>query len=163
MGYNVDLYYNSSDKHELNKALTLVADDVACDLKAPVDTVRPVITIAATDAYDRVNYVYIAEFGRYYYANPVVKNNQIITYECKSDALASFKSGVMASPAVVARNPWSYDKYIPDNKLPVESRTVKGVIKFPNNHFAGNNNTYILTTIGGGYYNYPDEENNGGE
>lgn len=156
--YNVNLYYNSSDKHELNKALTLVASDVACDLKAPVDAVRPVITIAATDAYDRVNYAYIPEFQRYYYATPVVKNNQIITYELKSDALMSFKGGILSSPAVIARNPWSYDKYIPDNKLPVESRTVKGVIKFPSNHFAGNNNTYILTTIGGGYYNYPDEE-----
>jgi len=158
MSYIVKLYYNSSDTHALNKSLTLVASDVACDLKAPVDAVRPVITIAATDAYDRVNYVYIAEFGRYYYANPVVKNNQIITFECKSDALMSFKSGICSSPAVIARNPWSYDKYIPDSKLPVESRTVKGVIKFTNNHFAGTNNSYILTTVGGGYNNYDKQE-----
>lgn len=161
MSYNVDLYYNSSDKHELNKALTVVASGVACDLKAPVDAVRPVITIAASDAYGRVNYAYIAEFGRYYYVTPVVKNNQVITYELKSDALMSFKTGIKASPAVIARNPWQYDKYLPDNKLPVESRTVKGTIKFPNSHFSGTNNSYILTTIGGGYNSYPEE--GGGE
>ena len=158
MSYNVNLYYNSSDTHALNKSLTLVAGNVACDFKAPIDTVRPVITIAATAAYDKVNYAYIPEFGRYYYANPVVKNSQIITYELKSDALMSFKSGICSSPAVIARNPWKYDKYIPDSKLPVESRTVKGVIKFPMNHFAGTNNSYILTTVGGGYNNYDPEQ-----
>lgn len=160
--YSVDLFYNGSDEHDINKVLTPVASGVSCDLKAPVDVEYPVITIAATDAYDRVNYAYIAEFGRYYYVKPVVKNNQVITYELTSDPLTSFASGIKSSKAVISRNPWQYDKYIPDSKLPVESRTVKGTIKFPNNHFVGTNNSYILTTIGGGYNSYP-EENNGGE
>lgn len=150
MSYNVDLYYNSSDIHEINKALTLVASNVECDFKAPVDVETPEITIMATDAYDRVNYAYIGEFGRYYYVKPIVKNNQIITYELQSDPLMSFKAGVLSSPAVIARNPWVYDKYIPDSRLPVESRTIRGLIQFPQNHFDGHYNCYVLTTIGGG-------------
>ena len=70
--YSVDLFYNGSDEHVINKVLTPVASGVSCDLKAPIDVEYPVITIAATDAYDRVNYAYIAEFGRYYYVKPVV-------------------------------------------------------------------------------------------
>lgn len=165
MSYNIDLYYNSSNKHTINKALTLVAGNVACDLKAPVDTVNPVITIAATDALDRVNYAYIADFGRYYYVSPVVKNNQIITYELHSDGLMSFKSGVLTSPAVISRNPWKYDMYLPDPTLPVESRTVKSILKFPNNPFNGNFNCYILTTLGpgGDMAGFEPVESGGGE
>lgn len=146
--YNVDLYYNSSDEHDINKALTLVASGVACDLKAPVDVEYPVITIAATDAYDKVNFAYIAEFGRYYYVKPVVKNNQIITYELTSDPLMSFKTGILSSPVVISRNPWHFDLYVADGKLPIESRKANAIIKFPNNPFSGTNNSYILTTIG---------------
>lgn len=149
--YNINLYYNSSDEHDINKAITLVASNVSCDLKAPVDVEYPVITIAATDAYDKVNYAYIPEFGRYYYAKPVVKNNQIITYELTSDPLMSFKAGILTSPAVIARNAYAYDLYVHDSKMPIETRTAKAVLKFPNRSvFGGNNNTYILTTLGCG-------------
>ena len=164
--YNVNLYYNSSDEHEINKALTLVASNVQCNFKAPVDVENPEITISATDAYDRVNYAYIGEFGRYYYVTPIVKNNQIITYQMKSDPLMSFKGGILSSPAVISRNPWVYDKYIPDNKLPIESRTARAVFPFSGTHFSGTNNSYILTTIGGGGTDIPDHwgnnSNNGG-
>ena len=149
--YNIDLYYNGSDVHDFNKALTTVATAVACDIKAPVDVENPEITISAADAYDRVNYAYIAEFGRYYYAKPIVKNNQIITYQLKSDPLMSFKNSILNSKAVVSRNPWHFDLYIPDNKMPIEARKACAVLKFPTTDtFKGTNNSYILTTLGSG-------------
>lgn len=149
MAYNINLYYNGSDTHDINKALTAVALDVACDFKAPVDIENPEITIAATDAYDRANYAYIAEFGRYYYLKPIVQNNQIITYQGLSDPLMSFKSAILASNAVIKRNPWHFDKYLPDEKMPIEARKACAVLKFPTTTtFDGSNNSYILTTIG---------------
>lgn len=149
MAYIVDLYYNGDDVHDLNKSITLVASGVQCDLKAPVDRAHPEITIAATDAYDKANYAYIAEFGRYYYLNAIVKNNQIISYQGKSDPLMSFKTGIKAAPAVIARNPWHFDKYLPDTEMPIEARKACAVLKFPTTStFDGNNNSYILTTIG---------------
>lgn len=149
MSYVVDLYYNGSDTHDMNKALTAVALGVTCELKAPVDVVNPEITINATDAHDRVNYAYIAEFGRYYYAKPITKNGQVITYELKSDALMSFKTGIKASKCVISRNPWHFDMYLPDSKLPIEERKACAVLKFPvTDAFSGANNSYILTTIG---------------
>lgn len=164
--YTVELFYNNSDEHKINKALTVVANNVECNLKAPVDVEKPEITIAATDAYDRVNYARIAKFGRYYYAKAVTKNNQIITYELTSDPLMSFKSGILSSPAVISRNPWVYDKYLPDSKMPIESRTARGLFPFPGTHFSGSNNSYILTTIGGGGNDIPDHwgsSDDGGE
>ena len=97
-----------------------------------------------------MNYLYIPQFGRYYYAKPVGGRGANITYECSSDVLMSFKAGILASPAVISRNPWHFDLYLPDPKLPVEARTVSSVLKFPGDHFNGLNNSYILTCIGSG-------------
>lgn len=150
MSYSVQLYKNSSNPNVLNKSISLQAT-VTCEFKAPMDRERPTIYISATDAYDGVNYVYIPEFGRYYFANCIGGTSQTLTFECLSDPLMSFKSGILSSPAVIARNPWHYDKYIHDDKLPVESRVIKSVINFPQTGlFSGDHKCYILTTLGSG-------------
>lgn len=150
MAYAVNLYSNSSAPNHINKNITLVAE-TSCEFKAPISVTNPTIYISATDAYDGVNYVYIPEFGRYYYATCTGGTSQTLTFECKSDPLMSFQSQIKASKAVIARNPWKYNKYIHDPKLPIEARTVTESYKFPvTDTFKGTNNSYILTTIGSG-------------
>lgn len=142
----IKLYVTGSDEHEVNKLLSDVGT-FQCELKAPVDVENPEITVSGNAL--NANYAYITSMGRYYYLTPITRNNSIVRYQGKSDPLMSFKSAVLSSPAVVSRNPWHFDLYLPDNKLPIESRTASAVIKFPQNYFNGTNNCYILTTIGG--------------
>lgn len=142
----IKLYVTGSDEHEVNKLLSDVGT-FQCELKAPVDVENPEITVSGNAL--NANYAYIASMGRYYYLTPITRNNSIVRYQGKSDPLMSFKGAVLSSPAVVSRNPWHFDLYLPDNKLPIESRTASAVIKFPQNYFNGANNCYILTTIGG--------------
>lgn len=149
MSYTVTLYHNASGKKFMNKALTSYGD-VSCEFKNPMDVQNPTVYIAADAAYDDVNYLYIPQFGRYYYAKPVGGRGANITYECTSDVLMSFKAGILASPAVISRNPWHFDLYLPDPKLPVEARTVSSVLTFPGDHFRGTNNSYVITCIGSG-------------
>lgn len=153
MSYTCTLYVNSSPPEYMDKTLG-TGTDVSCDFKAPVDVENPTIYISATDAYDGVNYIYISEFGRYYFAKAVASTSQTITVECKSDPLTSFKNQIKACPAVIARNPWHWDMYIPDSRLPVEARTVSAILNFPNANessgpFDGTHNCYVLTTLGG--------------
>ena len=159
MSTSITLYTMGQDEHDMNKSLTVVGT-YECNLKTPVDAEKPEILLNATNVH--ANYAYIPLYGRYYYITPVTQHNNMMEYVGLSDVLMSFNAGIKASPAVIARNPWKYDKYIPDNKMPVESRTVKGTIKFPGTHFSGTNNSYILTTIGGGFNTYPDDQNNNG-
>lgn len=149
MAYNVVIYMNNSGDDYLDKNLS-GATTVSCEFKQPVDIENPTIYISATDAYDKYNYCYIAEFGRYYWMKPVAGNGQTITFECESDPLMSFKAQIRTCPAVVARNPWHFDLYLPDNKLPIETRTASAIIKFNVSAFDGTNNCYILTTLGSG-------------
>lgn len=153
MSYVIHIYINSSSPDYFDK--TLAGDTtITAELKAPIDIEKPTIYLSATDAYDGYNYCYIAEFGRYYFMTPVAGVGQTMTFECQSDPLMSFKSQIRQCPAVIARNPWHWDMYLPDPKMPVEARTVSAILNFPNANenagpFDGTHNCYILTTLGG--------------
>ena len=150
MSYDCYLYINSSNPNVINKLLT-GETSCPCDFKNPMDVENPVVYIGASDAYDGYNYIYIPEFGRYYFAKCVGGNSQTLTFECTSDPLMSFKNAILNSKAVISRNPWKYDLYVSDPNMPLESRTVKATFPFPNSTlFNGTNNCYILTTLGSG-------------
>ena len=149
MSYTVTIYQNSSNPNVMTKSLS-GATNVTCEFKKPIDVENPEIYISAADTYDKYKYCYISEFGRYYYMKCIGGTSQTLTFQCTSDPLMSFKSAILASNAVIARNPWKYDLYVPDPKMPMESRTVRGTYKFTGNHFSGSNNTYVLTTLGSG-------------
>ena len=149
MAYNVKIYINSSAPDYFTKSLS-GETTISCEFKAPIDVENPTIYVSATDAYDGYNYCYIAEFGRYYFMKAVGGTSQTITYECTSDPLMSFKSQILACPAVISRNPWHFDLYLPDPKLPIETRTASAVLKFNQTNFDGTHNCYILTTLGSG-------------
>lgn len=146
----VTFYNNASNNHVFNPALTQLAQfDVY--FKDQIDVENPDIYVQSDASIINANYCYIPQFGRYYHCKAVGDVNQTIHFICQSDPLVSFKTGILACPAVISRNPWHYDKYLHDNKMPIESRTVRSSFKFPNTEiFNGNSNCYILTTLGPG-------------
>lgn len=148
MSINVDFYVTGDNPNVVHKSLTLIASDVPCDIKEPADREKPFLF--TTGDLMHVNYAYIAHFGRYYWVYPETGQGMTTRYRLESDPLTSFKNAILASPAVIARNPWHFDLYVPDAKLPIEARTASGILKFPNSHFNGTNNSYILTTLGSG-------------
>lgn len=147
MSYTCTLYTMTGDPHSFNKSLTSLGD-FSCDFKNIIDVETPEVYVAAGALYDQANYMYIPEFERYYYAKARAGTGNVITFECESDPLMSFKSQILACPAVISRNPWHFDLYVPDPKLPIEARSTSAILKFAGDHFSGTNNTYILTTIG---------------
>lgn len=146
----VIFYNNTSNPHVMSKAIAQIGS-FDCNVKEPNDIERPEIYLAHDDSIDHANYCYIADFGRYYYCKTLPQLGQTMRFTCESDPLMSFRSGILASPAVISRNPWHFDLYVPDPKLPIEARTASAVLPFPNTTvFDGNNNSYILTTLGSG-------------
>lgn len=148
MSYTCTLYTMTGDPHSFNKSLSSLGD-FSCDFKNIIDVETPEVYVAAGATYDQANYMYIPEFGRYYYCKARAGTGNVITFECESDPLMSFKDQILACPAVISRNPWHFDLYVPDPKLPIETRTASAILKFPNDPFNGSDNCYILTTLGG--------------
>lgn len=148
MGVKVDFYRTGDNPKVFNKTLQLIASQVDCDIKEPTSVDSPYLFTTGDLAH--VNYAYIAHFGRYYWVYPEAGYGMTTRYRLESDPLMSFKNAILACPAVIARNPWHFDLYVPDPKLPIEARTASGIIKFTGAHFSGTNNSYILTTLGSG-------------
>ena len=148
MSVNVKFYTTGDNPNVMNKSLTQLSS-LDCDIKEPVNKERPEIYV--TGNLIGVNYAYIADFGRYYFVYPTGEHANTTRLQLESDPLMSFSTAILASPAVVARNPWHFDLYVPDNNLPIEARTASAILKFPEQtKFDGRNNCYILTTIGAG-------------
>ena len=147
MSVNVKFYITGDNPNVMNKSLTQIAS-LDCDIKEPVNKESPEVYVSGN--LIGVNYAYIAEFGRYYFVYPTGEHAITTRLQLESDPLMSFSAGILASPAVVARNPWHFDLYVPDPNLPVEARTASAILKFPNDYFSGTDNSYILTTLGSG-------------
>lgn len=148
MGVLVDFYRTGDNPKVFNKTLQLIASQVECDIKEPTSVDSPYLFTTGDLAH--VNYAYIAHFGRYYWVYPETGYGMTTRYRLESDPLMSFRAAILASPAVIARNPWHFDLYVPDPKLPTEARTASAVLKFETTPFDGSNNCYILTTLGCG-------------
>lgn len=148
MGVLVDFYITGDNPKVMNKQLTLIASNVNCDIKEPTSKDSPYLFTTGDLAH--VNYAYIAHFGRYYWVYPETGLGITTRYRLESDPLMSFRNAILASPAVIARNPWHFDLYVPDPKMPIEARTASAVLKFEANPFSGSDNCYILTTLGSG-------------
>lgn len=69
-------------------------------LKYPVDKVSPSFDVGV--AYAGSNYVYVSDWGRYYFVTGVTyQTNAIVTLKCASDPMASAKSNIGAVTAPV--------------------------------------------------------------
>lgn len=146
---DVILYVNNSGTEYVHKDLRGGAT-FSCNLKNPENIVTPTIYINAGSGYSGYNYCYIPDFKRYYYATCTGGTSQTLTFDCKSDPLMSFKDDILNAQCVIARNPYHWDKYLPDPSMPIESRYVKSTFKFSGDHFKGTNNSVIITTLGPG-------------
>lgn len=147
MGVKVDFYRTGDGSQIMDKTLTLIASQVDCDIKEPTSVDSPYLFTTGDLAH--VNYAYIEKFGRYYWVYPETGYGMTTRYRLESDPIMSFKASIRSAPAVIARNPWHFDLYLPDSKLPIEARTASAVLEFAARPFSGDDNCYILTTIGG--------------
>ena len=73
---------------------------VTVALKYPVDKVSPSFDVAV--AYGGSNYVYVSDWGRYYFVTGVTyQTKDIVTLKCASDPMASAKSNIGSTSALI--------------------------------------------------------------
>lgn len=144
---DIIFYTISDEKNKLNKTL----DDGATFsgvLKEETSIIKPSIIIEAENL-SSYNYVYISEFGRYYFIKDItsIKNN-LWRVSCFVDVLMSFKSAILTCPIILADSESTeIETYLGGDvwKSLVKSKT--DIISFS----SGLNDTgeYILITSGG--------------
>lgn len=120
----VRLYSNFVKKvnsTKLPSGLTPVTVEVV--LKQATNQLNPVFIL--TRNYSQHNYVYVPDWGRYYYVNDVVYgNNDLCELHCSLDVLASFRSDILRYDGFIERtsHPSYFNPDIRDSALSVEDK-----------------------------------------
>lgn len=133
MSIAVRFYSNSSDPKKVGKSLSSLGS-ATCNLKHDSDVLQPTIEVAksAISNWSRVNYMYIPDYGRYYFITGNISETAgIMTVHGRVDVLQTYSSGIRNVTCEIERQENNYNKYYQDEFCPV--RTTK---------------TYIYKTLG---------------
>lgn len=119
--FNIELYHNTAEPNRVDKTsyLTLV-QTLAGALREECSIINPSIIIKVS-SLPTFNYVYISEFGRFYYVTGITSvRTGLWRIDLKCDVLMTYKSGITGLSAVIARQENSYNPDLIDSELPVE-------------------------------------------
>lgn len=145
----INLYTNYDTENTLHKSLPSPAT-VTGALKDGSSVAHPSITFEVnSDVVPQVNYVYIPEFGRYYFVDDI-RNlyNNIWQLSLRVDVLMSFKDDILQAEVVARRSSSSYDKYLPDEFVKNKTDVDITFRKFIGWQFVPSAGSYVLQTVG---------------
>ena len=110
---SIQIAITSSDYLKVYANETQVKDNQGVDI----------ITIADIPALFKCNYVYINEFGRYYYITDIICiRNNLYELQCKVDVLMSHKAKILAlKQCLIERNQYNYNKFLNDDNYQTDS------------------------------------------
>lgn len=142
----IQLYKNISTAERVNKSITAVGSALTGTIKEESSIIDPVITIAAQNLPD-ANYLYIAEFKRYYYINNIVCDyDGMFQIEAHVDVLMSNASTIRQQRAIVAKQQNRYNLYLNDPDYRTYSDPWIITREFPSGF---SDPCYLLTLRGG--------------
>ena len=136
MSFTVTLYVSGSPVEKIGKSLSS-GSDFSCELKDDTSILNPKIKIYSTSNLSGFNYMYISEFGRYYYINDISspRNNEW-DISAHVDVLETYKDGILTNSAVIRRQQNQYNLYLDDPDFMSYNYDRIQTIKFPVNNFA---------------------------
>lgn len=143
----VNFYKNSSPVNYITKNITSNGSSIECELKDNCNIMEPIIEVIGTNALSS-NYMWIPLFNRYYFITEItttIYNTLII--KGRVDVLMSFKTDILNSYGIIARNEQMYNRYIADSKYTTLSYERVQTKAFPN-EFPTNGNFVLIVTGG---------------
>lgn len=121
MSMTVNLYTTNSNPKALTKDLTMIGQARVISPTAQVSVLSPVLVISHSDALLPCNYVYIPQFGRYYFCTVSTDIAGRIILTCKVDYLMSWADYIKSCPANIIRAEQAGVNYVVDRQLPIDN------------------------------------------
>ena len=124
------LFFNQSDKRYMNKKLQQIGNNLNVELIEPTSVIDPDIILSAGTQVMKANYIFIKDFGRYYYINSYTFEYERIIAHCHVDVLMSFAPELAKECVIVERS--NYDTsslYLNDNELRMYNYSLFETIK----------------------------------
>ena len=149
MSIQIEFFKTNSDPRALRKNLIPVST-LNCDLLETTTIANPAMVVDLPETMKGVNYMYIADFNRYYFCKTEIINGSLCRITGKCDVLMSFKTGILNTRILLDRtaNDELSNLYFNDEKIRKYAYERTQCKAFPNSVF--NQNGYcILITAGG--------------
>ena len=148
-------FYTFSKRRNSTKQPTGTGTVKACKLKDNCSIHEPVLILA--DNTMSYNYAYIQTWSRYYFvADVIYLANNLVEYHLTEDVLASHKTAIGSTKAMIAYASNHYNYFIVDPRIQVSTATapqnvtINSVDGAPASIF--NNDHYLLTVFNGSGY-----------
>lgn len=129
---HITLYTNSSERINLTKNLTqLIA--LEGTLREETSILDPVILLSGIDSYlSTMNYLYIQEFGRYYFINAIKSvRNGLWEISCHVDVLYTYQTSILEQSAIIARQENNYNLLLNDGMFRTTQKPRIATYNFP--------------------------------
>lgn len=147
MGFTVTLKVNSSPVEKIGKTLS-TGTDYTCRLKENTSILKPTLILLSVVDPTGYNYMYISEFGRYYFIDDIVSvNNNVWEISGHVDVLETYATAIKANSAVIKRQRNKFNLYLDDPEFHVLNKQRVQTFRFPENGF-DKNLSYILVVSG---------------
>ena len=145
MSFSVVLMNNQQELNRISKSPATVMT-LTGTLREETDIVDPEINIEYNGTLTNVNYMYIAEFHRYYFITKIesVRTNLWrVSGHC--DVLKTYAQVLLGTECVVARSESRYNMLLNDSMFKVNANPRIQCLNFPNS-FTGE--SYVLVMMG---------------
>lgn len=141
----VKFYTTNSEHNRVNKTLLneYTLDNVF--LLDGQDILNPSIRVDSNNVF-YYNYVYISEFGRYYYIENVTQDyDGLATVKLSIDVLMTYKNEILNTTGLINRA--DKNQYLVDNAIVTNTKSTKQIIQFSES--LPTDSDYILIVSGG--------------
>lgn len=115
-------FYQYSKRHNSTGQPTAAGKDMEVLLKDATSVLSPTLILKSADSspYD-LNYLYLMDFGRYYYISDWRYNRGVWECDCSEDLLASWKPEIKSSECFVEFSASQYNEKLMDNRIAATS------------------------------------------
>lgn len=114
-------FYTFSKRHNSTLTPTGSGESVSFTLKDATSVLSPVLEINSLSQPPAWNYVYITAFHRYYFVDNWSYYRGIWSAELSVDLLASWKSAILSTSALVIFSSTAYHTYAIDNRIAAQA------------------------------------------
>ena len=145
MAFDIVLMNNQEELNKISKSPTTVMT-LTGTLREETDLVNPQINIEYSGTLTNVNYMYIAEFHRYYFITKIesIRTNLWRVY-AHCDVLKTYSEAILGTEAVVARSESKWNLYLNDSMFKCYANPRLQIAKF-SGKFTGE--SYVLIMNG---------------
>lgn len=135
------------DKRALHKSWS--GFDITVQLKQPCNILNPVFILGYNSSIVSANYLYCAEFNRYYFIDNInLMPGHRMELQCSVDVLMSYSADIDNVSALIVRQENAGLSMMADTSIMIKNFAIIDTYNFPNN-FDVAFGSYVMQVIGG--------------